>query len=124
MENEKEYYAEVVTNKDEERIAKNSNKKVLVIVMRCLFGQLGIDKFIMHKNRKAVQTLITTIIILSLNLVGLLLLLIPLFGWMIYLGLVTVTIIILTVRQFYFLATGLKYVHLQPQEVAYIYEDL
>lgn len=120
---EKEYYGEIVTNKEEERIARNSHKKVLVIVMRCMFGSLGIDKFVMGKTKKGLETLISTIVFTILLVVGIAGIVSVLF---LLLGIILTAVIsvVLIVRFIYFLVSGLRLIHAQPKEIAYLYEDL
>lgn len=120
---EKEYYGEIVTNKEEERIARNSHKKVLVIVMRCMFGSLGIDKFVMGKTKKGLETLISTIVFIILLVIGIAGIVSVLF---LLLGIILTAVIsvVLIVRFIYFLVSGLRLIHAQPKEIAYLYEDL
>lgn len=120
---EKEYYGEIVTNKEEERIARNSHKKVLVIVMRCMFGSLGIDKFVMGKTKKGLETLISTIVFTILLVIGIAGIVSVLF---LLLGIILTAVIsvVLIVRFIYFLVSGLRLIHAQPKEIAYLYEDL
>lgn len=120
---EKEYYGEIVTNKEEERIARNSHKKVLVIVMRCMFGSLGIDKFVMGKTKKGLETLISTIVFTILLVIGIAEIVSVLF---LLLGIILTAVIsvVLIVRFIYFLVSGLRLIHAQPKEIAYLYEDL
>lgn len=121
---EKEYYAEVTTNEDEIRIAKNSKKKVLTIIMRCIFGIFGADKFVMGKVKKGFETLITTLVIAFLVIATLPLNLIIGLGTVIYIGIIIIIIIVLIARFMFYLITGLKFIHVPAQEIAYIYEDL
>lgn len=120
---EKEYYAEVVTNKEEARVARNSGRKVLAIVMRCLFGSIGIDKFIMGKTKKGIESLISSIaftILLILGIVGMASVVFFIIGAILTL----IALIILVGRFIFFLVSGLKLIHIDPQDVAYIYEDM
>lgn len=120
---EKEYYGEIVTNKEEERIARNSHKKVLAIVMRCMFGSFGIDKFVMSRTKKGVETLISTFaftLVLIIGIAGIVSFLFLPIGAI----LTTVALLILIGRYIFFLVSGLKLIHVDPKDVAYIYEDM
>lgn len=118
---EKEF--EFVTEK-EERIAKNSNKKVLVIVMRCIFGIYGVDKFIMGCKKKALDDLVTGIILGTLPFVSMILFAIPLVGIGLYSIIVFFTNLTNIIRFLYFFITALRMINLTPREIAEKYERM
>lgn len=114
---------EIVTE-SEERMARNSGKKVLVIIMRCLFGCFGVDKFIMGCKKKGCEDLITGLIITSSPVVSLLLFLVPFVGAGLYAIALFFICLVNIIRYIYFLITGIKMISLTPREIAEKYERM
>lgn len=119
----KHYEADVVTEK-EERFAKNSNKKVIAIITRTLLGLFGVDKFIMGCNKRGVQELVFTAVLIGIQVVTLPLVIIPLVGAGLHSIFVFFTNIVLIIRFILSFVLGLKMILLTPREIAEKYEKM
>ncbi len=118
-----EYDAEIASSK-EERIAKNSNKKALVIVMRCLFGVYGVDKFIMGCKKKGREDLIITGALIGTPIASILFMFIPYVGLGLFWIVLFFSDIVIVIRILYSLISGLKMIKLTPREIALKYEKM
>lgn len=118
-----EYDAEIASI-EEERIAKNSNKKVLVIIMRCILGIFGIDKFIMGCKKKGIEDLIITGSLILAPIASLLLILIPYIGLGLFWIVLFFSNIVVVIRILYSLVSGLRMINLTPREIALKYEKM
>lgn len=118
-----DYNAEIVTDK-EVKFAKNSNKKVLVIIMRCMFGPYGVDKFIMGCTKKGVEDIIITAALIGIQLFSLVFLLIPFIGYGIFCIVAFFVCAVLFIRMLYSFISGLRMIKLTPREIAEKYERM
>lgn len=118
-----EYQGEVVTEK-EERFAKNSNKKALIIIMRCLLGIFGVDKFIMGCKKKGIQDLIITGATIAIPITSLLLIVVPYVGYGLFSMVLFFTNIVTIIRILYSFISGLRMIKLTPREIAQKYESM
>lgn len=118
-----EYDGEIVTEK-EERFARNTNKKVIVIITRCILGIFGVDKFIMGCKKKGVEDLIITGALIGIPIMSLLFLIIPYIGYGLFLIVLFFANIVLLIRILYSLVSGLRMINLTPREIAEKYEKM
>lgn len=118
-----EYDGEIVTEK-EERFARNTNKKVIVIITRSILGIFGVDKFIMGCKKKGVEDLIITGALIGIPIMSLLFLIIPYIGYGLFLIVLFFANIVLLIRILYSLVSGLRMINLTPREIAEKYEKM
>lgn len=118
-----EYDGEIVTEK-EERFARNTNKKVIVIITRCILGIFGVDKFIMGCKKKGVEDLIITGALIGIPIMSLLFLIIPYIGYGLFLIVLFFANIVLLIRILYSLVSGLRMINLTSREIAEKYEKM
>lgn len=118
-----EYESEIVTEK-EEKFAKNTNKKVLVILTRCFLGIFGVDKFIMGCKKKGTEDLIITAGIVGILISSLTFLIIPYIGYGLFLIVLFFSNIIILIRILYSFVSGLRMIRLTPREIAQKYERM
>lgn len=118
-----EYNAQVI-GKEEERIIKNARKKTIAIIMRCIFGIFGVDKFVMGCKKRGLETLFYTLGITILPIISMIFILIPIVGYGLFSIITFFCNIANFIRFLYYLITGLRMISKDAKEIANKYERM